>query len=434
MKHFILTISLFFFLFSLNLKAQTFVSYFIGDTTDVQTETKGGICIMGGAGENDNAMKWFLQQSGGGDIVVIRCTGSDGYNNYLFNDLGIAVNSVESIVMPSNASALEPYVIQQIRNAEGLWIAGGDQYNYVSRWKDKPVEDAIKYLIHEKKVPIGGISAGLAIMGSAYFDAANGTVTSAVALSNPFQNQVSIGKNDFINHPLMQNVITDSHYDSPDRRGRHIAFLARLVNEENVLYKGIGCEEYSAVCIDSVGIARVFGTTVDSDYVYFLQTNCVDPFLPESCTSGQPLNWNRDQQAVKVCKIKGTSNGEFTFDLRNWKTQTGGIWQNWWVENGVFKTNSNAILPDCTIATETPFEKIGIHISPNPSTEILQINVDNFSDIMELKIIDLQGKSYLVQEIYSNKTEISLKNIPSGVFFVEIKKGHTIFTQKLIKR
>jgi cyanophycinase-like exopeptidase len=434
MKHFILTISLFFFLFSLEVKAQTYVSYFTGDTTDVQTATKGGICLMGGAGEDDNAMKWFLQQSGGGDIVVIRCTGSNGYNTYLFSDLGIPVNSVESIVMPTDASALEPYVIQQIRNAEGLWLAGGDQYDYVSRWKDKPVEDAIKYLIHEKNVPIGGISAGMAVLGSAYFDASNGTVTSATALSNPFINLMSIGKNDFIDHPLMQNVITDTHYDSPDRRGRQTAFLARLVSEENELYKGIACEEYAAVCIDTFGFAKVFGTTSDSDFAYFLQTNCVSPFTPENCIAGQTLNWNRNQQAVKVCKIKGTNNGAFTFDLQDWKTQTGGIWQNWWVENGVLKTSSNATLPDCSTATETPFESIGIHISPNPSNEILQIYVDDFTEKMQLKVIDLQGKNYLTQEIFTNKTEISIKNLPFGVFFIEIKKGHAIFTKKLIKR
>jgi cyanophycinase-like exopeptidase len=434
MKHLILTISLFFFLFSLKISAQTYVSYFTGDTTDVQTPTKGGICLMGGAGEDDNAMKWFLQQSGGGDILVIRCTGSSGYNSYLFSDLGIAVNSVETIVMPSDASALEPYVIQQIRNAEGLWIAGGDQFDYVSRWKDRPVEEAIKYLIHDKKVPIGGISAGMAIMGSAYFDAANGTVISATALASPFTNLVSLGKNDFLDHPLMQNVLTDTHYDNPDRRGRQMVFLARLVHSENMLFKGIACEEYASVCIDSSGLAKVFGTSVDNDNAYFLQTDCIETVQPEIIQPGLPLDWNKNQQAVKACKIKGTNNGVNTFDLRDWKTQTGGLWQNWWVENGVLKTSNNAMPPNCTNATETAVETSGIHISPNPSSDFLQIYIENFSEKMELNVIDLQGKNYLTQDILTNNTEISIKNMPYGVYFIEIKKGHAIFIQKLIKR
>ncbi len=34
-------------------------------------------------------------------------------------------------------------MIETIRNAEAVWIAGGDQSNYIRYWKDTPVEDAI---------------------------------------------------------------------------------------------------------------------------------------------------------------------------------------------------------------------------------------------------------------------------------------------------
>ena len=49
------------------------------------TVTQPGTCIMGGATEDDNAMRWFLDRVNGGDVVVIRVTGSNGYNNYLYN-------------------------------------------------------------------------------------------------------------------------------------------------------------------------------------------------------------------------------------------------------------------------------------------------------------------------------------------------------------
>jgi Secretion system C-terminal sorting domain len=274
----------------------------------------------------------------------------------------------------------------------------------------------------------------MAIMGSAYFDAANGTVISATALASPFTNLVSLGKNDFLDHPLMQNVLTDTHYDNPDRRGRQMVFLARLVHSENMPFKGIACEEYASVCIDSSGLAKVFGTSVDNDNAYFLQTDCIETVQPEIIQPGLPLDWNKNQQAVKACKIKGTNNGVNTFDLRDWKTQTGGLWQNWWVENGVLKTSNNAMPPNCTNATETAVETSGIHISPNPSSDFLQIYIENFSEKMELNVIDLQGKNYLTQDILTNNTEISIKNMPYGVYFIEIKKGHAIFIQKLIKR
>jgi hypothetical protein len=43
-------------------------------------------------------MKWFLQRANGGDILVLRTTGSNGYNSYLYSGLGVTVNSVETIV------------------------------------------------------------------------------------------------------------------------------------------------------------------------------------------------------------------------------------------------------------------------------------------------------------------------------------------------
>lgn len=63
--------------------AQSYTSYFTGDVADAVVSPLGGTCMMGGATENDYAMRWFLERSGGGDILVIRASGSDGYNDYL---------------------------------------------------------------------------------------------------------------------------------------------------------------------------------------------------------------------------------------------------------------------------------------------------------------------------------------------------------------
>ena len=133
--------------------AQTYDSYFIGDTTDVTTTTSQGICLMGGASEHDEAMKWFLNKSGGGDILVIRVSGSDGYQNYLYTTLGVAVNSVQTIVFNDTAAANDPYVIQQIENAEAIWMAGGDQFDYISLWKGTPIETALNNHVLVKQAP-----------------------------------------------------------------------------------------------------------------------------------------------------------------------------------------------------------------------------------------------------------------------------------------
>jgi hypothetical protein len=69
--------------------AQTYTSYLTGPGSDTLTQPFGGVCLMGGATEDDNAMKWFLQSANGGDVLVLRASGSNGYNNYLYSQLGI---------------------------------------------------------------------------------------------------------------------------------------------------------------------------------------------------------------------------------------------------------------------------------------------------------------------------------------------------------
>ncbi|MBP7463875.1 MAG: cyanophycinase, partial [Bacteroidales bacterium] len=225
--------------------AQSYTSYFTGSSTNVTTQPDGGICLMGGATENDEAMKWFLQRANGGDILVLRASGSDGYNDYLYAELGVTVNSVETIVFNTADAVNDFYVQTRIQNAEAIWFAGGDQWNYVNYWKNSPVETLVNNSIQQRNIVIGGTSAGMAILGSHYFSAQNGTVTSATALANPFHNLVSIGGNDFLNAGVLGNTITDTHYDNPDRRGRHVVFMARMATDFAIEPRGIACDEYT---------------------------------------------------------------------------------------------------------------------------------------------------------------------------------------------
>ena len=117
---------------SINANAQPYTSYFTGDTTDVNTNPRYGLCLMGGSTEDDRAMIWFLEKANNGDVLVLRASGSDGYNDYFFEDLGVEINSVETIVFNTQNAATNPYVLQQIANAEAIWIAGGDQYDYIN--------------------------------------------------------------------------------------------------------------------------------------------------------------------------------------------------------------------------------------------------------------------------------------------------------------
>jgi cyanophycinase-like exopeptidase len=325
----------FVFCFGISVQSQTYTSWKVGSTTDVTAATTGGMCLMGGGTDNDDAIKWMFQKAGGGDVVVLRSAGTDGYNTYMYSELGVPVNSVETIIIDTRAKASIAAIATKIRNAEALFISGGDQATYVSYWKDTPVEDAINYLINTKKVPVGGTSAGCAILGKFYYSAATTSITSAQALANPYNTGVTIGVNDFVSSPILANTITDTHYDNPDRRGRQTTFIARMWKDlgAGLNAKGIGVFEKTAVCIDQNGIARVFApTTASFAYFYQIESNST----PETVTSGTSLTWNNSGKGVKIVKIPGNTSGSNTFDLNNWITTSGtGIsWGNIKVVSG----------------------------------------------------------------------------------------------------
>lgn len=409
---------------------QTFASYFVGDTTDVLTSPTAGTVLMGGASENDNAMRWFLERADGGDILVLRTTGDGGYNDYFYDELGISVNSVQTIVCNTADASLDPYLVEQIENAEALWFAGGDQWDYISFWRDTPIEDAINFVVNEKKIPIGGTSAGSAIMGEAYFSAENGSATSSQSLNDPFNNFMTLGYADFIENPATVKIITDTHYDNPDRRGRQVAFLARLMNDYGQTFYGIASEEYTAVCIDENNIAHAYGSyPAEEDYVYFIQVNCFEPGGPEVCADGEKLIWDRNDAALKVIKMGADNIGSGSLDLNDWKTATGDDyhWENWWVEDGELNVLSDATAIDCTVANEEFFsENELIAIYPNPATNKITIEYSDNAETSHYQLIDLNGKIVRNGVLLGNKTTIDLEQLSHSIYSLRIINSEII--------
>jgi cyanophycinase-like exopeptidase len=407
--------SILFFIFPLYFFAQNYISYFTGDLADVTTNHQYGVCLMGGATEHDEAMRWFLLKADGGDVVVLRASGSDGYNDYFYSELGVTINSVETLVINNAAGGIDPYVLQQVANAEAIWFAGGDQYNYVSFFKDNEMETLLNEHINVKQAVIGGTSAGMAIMGGYYFDAANGTVSSSQALNNPYHSKVSLGIHDFIEIPFFENVITDTHYDDPDRRGRHTSFLARFATDLGLRSFGIACNEYTAVCIDENANAFVYGDYPNyEEYAYFLQANCVTDFQPENCTSGNPLTWTGNNDAVRVYKVPGTQTGENTFNINDWKTGSGGTWEHWFVDNGTISYTPGEN-PNCEILGQTTFEELQVSVYPNPFIDHIYVN--STSDI-EYVLYDLFGREIKIGTL--NSEIINTHKLSSGLYFLKV--------------
>lgn len=331
--------------------AQSFSYWLSGNADDVETAHQPGLVLAGGGGDNDDAMRWMLQRAAGGDVVVLRASGSDGYNTYFFSELGVAVDSVETIRFDGPAAAEDPFVLDVIAGAEVLFLAGGNQTDYVDYWVDTSVSDLFTHLQHTKRITLGGTSAGMAILGQVYYAPVGAGVTSSEALADPFHPYLANVVTDapLFDYPWLAATVTDTHYDQRDRRGRHLVFLAKAAIASDDQVFGIAANEYTAVAIEPNGIARVFGEYPQyDDYAYFLQSGCGANSGPELLQPGVPVDWNRHQRALTVYRIGGTTSASGYLNLNNWRTGSGGSWFHWWADNGVLKERPGVIPQTCT--------------------------------------------------------------------------------------
>lgn len=316
------TLSLFLLGLAANLAhaADSYQYFRIGNKADIQTKTTFGIAMMGGGSDLDEAFRWLCHKGNGGDFLILRARGDDDYNPYV-NGLCKA-NSVATLIIPNREAAEDPAVAEIIRKAEVVFIAGGDQSNYVRGWQGTPIEQAINEDIAEGK-PIGGTSAGLAVQGEFVYGCLKDKpddkdLASTDVLPNPYFERVTLVRN-FLKIPHLENLITDSHFAKRDRMGRTLGFLARLMKDGwSSSPREVAIDEKSAVLVEADGKGTVVGTGRGA---YFLRPTQA----PEICEKGVALTFRN----IGVYRVK--SGGHF--DLPSW-TGDGGSAYTLSVEQG----------------------------------------------------------------------------------------------------
>lgn len=282
----------------------TYRYFRVGNPQNIHASARAGYALIGGGKDLDEAFVWLCQRSGGGDYLTIRASGTDAYNPYIQSLC--RVNSVATLIVPNRAAANDPFAAQTIRAADAIFIAGGDQANYINFWRGTPVQRALNDAIR-RGIPMGGTSAGLAVLGefaySAQGDRPDGPdLSSHAALANPFNPQVTIVRN-FLHISPLHGTITDTHFHARDRLGRLIVFMARiLVSGGAKKIHAIGVDQTTAVLLEPSGS----GTVVGSGAAYFLEASR----SPQLCQSGVPLAFGD----ISVRKLVA---GE-KFDFMHW--------------------------------------------------------------------------------------------------------------------
>lgn len=283
--------------------APGYVSYFSGSERDVSPATSSGLLLVGGGLDREDAGHWLVERAGRGDVVVLRASGADGYNDWF---MSLGANSVETFVFSGREAASDAYILRKLDSAEAIFIAGGDQSDYMRFWLDTPLSKAVMDAYQSGAV-VGGTSAGLAVLGEYIYTAYYESATTAEVLKNPFHENVTLGRWMF-KFGLLENVITDTHFRDRDRMGRLLVFMARLSKRGwSSFPRAIAVDEEAALGVSNSGQAQLFAAI--TDHAYMLEAGRI----PSFCERARPLTFEK----ISVQRLgKGSS-----FDLTSWSGQ-----------------------------------------------------------------------------------------------------------------
>ena len=276
---------------------------------------------MGGGLDVSAAFRQQIAWGAGGNFVVLRADDDNGYNDWIYTTLG-GVRSVTSLIVFTREAADDPQVTSILSDADAIFIAGGDQWQYYTFWQNTAVQGVL--MEARGRLSIGGTSAGCMVLSHYSFDAAEDGVDSAEALQNPFSSLVTLAPG-FINASNVNpRVIFDTHFLERDRFGRLLAFVSRLSLSHGLPIFGIGIDQHAAFAVSEDGRN---GTLLGTGHAYVIYGTV----LPVKCRPGYPLSTAQ----LKVQKL-------VTGDTFNFMSLSGGLPSNSYAvgaENGVLTRN-----------------------------------------------------------------------------------------------
>ena len=215
--------------------------------------------LVGGGGEDYNSwsdlpFQWFVEQADSGIIINIDVDEASSWYADYFESFGADQNS-KALRIKNKTTANDSATYKSLITAKGIFMEGGDQWDYVSTWKNTLVEDAIKKVYADGGV-IGGTSAGLAVLGEVFFDAKFGGSYPDEAAENCRNSDIHLSDDLF---DLMPGVICDSHFHPRGRMGRLVPFMAKWKTDTGQDLTGIGVDDKTAFCINKNNHGTVYG-------------------------------------------------------------------------------------------------------------------------------------------------------------------------------
>ena len=220
---------------------------------------QGGLLLLGGGEWPQGSMAWFASRAGHGRVVSLGASGSQETHEEYLQAFG-ALRSLDTVVIESAADARDPQVLALLKQADGIFIRGGDRARYVRWWTGSPIPQILEARFKRHAV-IGGTSAGLAVLGRwAYGALDDGSTTALEAITDPMGSAQTLVEG-FLKFEPLANVITDSHVDRRQRLGRLVSWVQRInahLPPERAVW-GLGVDEGVGIEWEPTHQGRVVG-------------------------------------------------------------------------------------------------------------------------------------------------------------------------------
>ncbi len=257
-----------------------FFKYFFGviviTISGLGSFAQGFIMLAGGAAESaggwsDAPYSWVVQHAHNKRIAVVSydASATEWIPNY-FRSFGAI--TAKNFIIPNRTSAQQQSLYDSLITYDGVFIKGGDQGKYYTYYQGTKTQEALQYIYNHGGV-LSGTSAGTAILSPIVYTAVVTSVDPAAALQNAYSPQITL-ENDFL-ETLPGKYIYDTHFAERGRFGRLSSFLASWYKKTREIAMGIGVDDHTALCIDSLGNATVYGTGAVG---FYYNKNAIHPY------------------------------------------------------------------------------------------------------------------------------------------------------------
>lgn len=239
------------------------------------SQQRGWIVPVGGAEDklgSRQILRRFVEISGGDQAhIVIIPTASmlpDTGARYesLFAELG--AHKASAIPFLSRDDCKREKFLEQLQEASGVFLTGGNQLRLSTTLGGTPVAKAIRQL-NARGVSVGGTSAGAAVLSEHMIASGEEGSLPKAAMAN-----LAPG------FGMTNRVIIDQHFRQRDRLGRLLAALSY-----NPFAVGIGLDEDTAAFIDPDDCIQVTGTGA----ITIVDVSNLGHSSAASASPGQPL-------------------------------------------------------------------------------------------------------------------------------------------------